>query len=119
MPPKRTRQHCRLKSGGQQKRGHQSATPGRETTTKTARASTSKKAKRAAQDIEEEDVADKEEQEFVDDFFKHLNPIIKDAGVLSRQGGVVDAGMTTMWIRQVCNMASAQAAAHASRCGTC
>ena len=115
MPLKRKKRlHGRLKSGGQQKRGRQSATPSRKTTTKTSLASTSKKAKRAAQDIEEEeeeDVAGEEEQGFVDGFFEFLDPIIEGAGVLSRQGGVVDAGMTTMWIRQVYNMASAQAAA--------
>ena len=114
MPLKRKKRlHGRMKSGGQQKRGRQSATPSRKTTTKTSLASTSKKAKRAAQDIEEEeeeDVAGEEEQGFVDGFFEFLDPIIEGAGVLSRKGGVVDAGMTTMWIRQVYNMASAQAA---------
>jgi transposase len=112
MPPKRKKQHSRQKGGGQQKRGKQSATtPSRTTTANVAPASTAKKAKQAARDIEEgdEEMADEEEQDLVDSFFEFLDPIVENSGVLARKGGAIEGGMATMWVRQVYHIARTRA----------
>ena len=108
-PPKRKRQHSRHQSGGQQKGGaHSIKSPKLAAKKGKTPPSTAKKAA-AIDDVDEDDMADVEEQDFVDGFFEKVDKMVDDAGILPRQGAVFDAGMTLMVVRMVYKMAKTRA----------
>ena len=108
-PPKRKRQHSRHQSGGQQKGGaHSIKSPKPAAKKGKTPPSTAKKAA-AIDDVDEDDMADVEEQDFVDGFFEKVDKMVDDAGILPRQGAVFDAGMTLMVVRMVYKMAKTRA----------
>ena len=107
--PKRKRQHSRHQSGGQQKGGaHSIKSPKPAAKKGKTPPSTAKKAA-AIDDVDEDDMADVEEQDFVDGFFEKVDKMVDDAGILPRQGAVFDAGMTLMVVRMVYKMAKTRA----------